>query len=43
MGGLLNIQSLLDGILSTCLVVSSGVFSFFEMQIFPFPSLLCAN
>lgn len=33
-GGVLNIQSLLDGIQSTCLVVSSGVF--FEMQIFPF-------
>lgn len=42
-GGLLNIQSLLDGILSTWLAVSCGVFSFFEMQIFPFPSLLCTN
>lgn len=39
-GGLLNIQSLLDGIQSTRLVVSSGVF---EMQIFPFPLLLSTN
>lgn len=39
-GGLLNIQSLLEGILSTCLVVSSGVF---EMQIFPFPLLLSTD
>lgn len=39
-GGVLNIQSLLDGIQSTRLVVSSAVF---EMQIFPFPLLLSTD